>query len=145
MVLFFVDRLRLRNGSHTVVLQPSSVRGVGSAPPAYVQRIQPSTQLPRGQNQPSVASSSVWEDLRTQSGSLALDDSPSLRAPVVYLRSRSCFNDPVPRVRHIHIRRTRRGEQHSWKGSLHSRRIRFFRGRRNYDHQYVLVHSAYIP
>ena len=40
MVLFFVDRLRLRNGSHTVILQPSSVRGVGSAPPTYVQRIQ---------------------------------------------------------------------------------------------------------
>ena len=84
--IVFVDHLCLRHCSPTVTLQPSSVRGVGSAPPTHVQRIQPSTQLPRGQScQPSVASSSIWEDLRTQSGSLALDDSPSLRASVVYL------------------------------------------------------------
>jgi hypothetical protein len=103
MMLSPADRLRLLNCSPAVVLQLSSVRGVDLVPPAYVQRIQSSTQLSRGQVQPSLASSSFWEDLRTQSGSIALDDGASLRAVVLLLRSRSCYNDPVSRGRHLHI------------------------------------------
>ena len=85
MSLLPVDCLCLRHCSLEVVLQPSSVRCVDLVPPAYVQRIQSSTQLSRGQKQPSLASSSVWEDLRTESSSLALDNDPSLRTAVVLL------------------------------------------------------------
>jgi hypothetical protein len=84
-LLFFVDRLRMLNCSPAVILQLYSVRCVDLVPPAYVQRIQSSTQLSRGQVQPSLASSSVWEDLRTQSSSLALDNGASLRAAVLLL------------------------------------------------------------
>jgi hypothetical protein len=45
IVLFLVDHLRLRNCSPTVILQSSSVHCVDLVPPAYVQRIQSSTQL----------------------------------------------------------------------------------------------------
>lgn len=84
MAFSLLDGLRLRNCSLTVFLQPSSMWGVDLVPPAHVQRIQPSTELPRGQSQPPVASSRVWEDLRTQSSSFALDDGSSLHTPLIY-------------------------------------------------------------
>lgn len=85
LALLLVDCLCLRHCSLEVILQPSSVRCVDLVPPAYVQRFQSSTQLSRGQKQPSLASSSVWEDIRNESSSLALDNRPSLRTAVVLL------------------------------------------------------------